>query len=140
MPLQTPDPQDPSVDELLDAWGPYKSRMAALADRWDLPVVFTELGYQSRRGGDPGRRRERPRASGRRPMPTRPPSRRCTTSTTSTGIWWWDWSAERLVDPGGWSAEDKLAEDVLYEWQGGGRRRRRDVTPAGAGRLMSGSM
>ena len=50
MPLQTANPVNPSVDELVDAWGPYRSRMAAIADRWDLPVVFTELGYQSRVG------------------------------------------------------------------------------------------
>lgn len=38
------------------------------------------------------------------------------------GIWWWEWSAERIgrgPDSGTFTPEDKLATEVLEEYQGG---------------------
>lgn len=37
-----------TVDELVQAWEPYRNQLAALAQHWHKPVVFTEIGYQSR--------------------------------------------------------------------------------------------
>ena len=37
----------PTREELVAAWQPVKSRLARLAERWERPVVFTELGYRS---------------------------------------------------------------------------------------------
>lgn len=116
MPLRTPSP-DPGVAELVTAWGPYVERIEALHERWELPVLFTEAGYRSRAGAAVQE------AGG-------PPSERAQAEAYEAafealaprgwfeGIWWWEWSAERIADPGGFSPEGKLAEDVLAEWQG----------------------
>ena len=37
----------PTREELVAAWQPVKSRLARLAEHWERPVVFTELGYRS---------------------------------------------------------------------------------------------
>ncbi len=133
MPLQTTS-ADPSVAQLVDAWGPYRARMDTLQRKWHRPIVFTELGYQSRQG-----------TAARQGQDTAPVS----TSAQQTayeaaftalhdqpwfkGIWWWDWSAEGISEPGGWSAEGKPAEDTLYDWQGAPEQRR-EVREAGAER------
>lgn len=41
---------NPTVGELRAAWQPIVARLGALSDRWQRPVVFTEIGYQSRDG------------------------------------------------------------------------------------------
>ena len=121
MPLVTNSPE-PTVDELLDAWGPYKARMASLADRWELPIVFTELGYQSRigtaarTGDDTGALSEEAQATAYEAA-----FEALRDEEYFGGIWWWEWSAEGIVDPGGWSPENKLAAGVLSEWQGPAR-------------------
>ena len=120
MPLMTPDPANPTMDELLDAWGPYIVRMDNVHKQWHKKIVFTELGYQSRLG-------TAARAEGDQPV-SQPAQAQAYAAAFQAmrpqpwfdGIWWWDWSAEGLVDPAGWSAEDKQAQDILYAWQGGG--------------------
>ncbi len=37
----------PTVEELVAAWSTEKKRLAALSQRLDKPIVFTELGYRS---------------------------------------------------------------------------------------------
>jgi Glycoside Hydrolase Family 113 len=49
MPLDTGS-ANPTVDQLIDAWKPYVDRISALHDKIGKPVLFTELGYQSRLG------------------------------------------------------------------------------------------
>lgn len=118
MPLMT-NSADPTVDELLDAWGPYKVRMRSVAERWDKPIVFTELGYQSRigtaarTGDDTGRLSEQAQATAYEAA-----FEAFRDEDYFDGIWWWEWSAEGLEDPGGWTPEGKLAAEVLSEWQG----------------------
>jgi hypothetical protein len=40
----------PGVDELVASWQPIRARLAALAERFDRPVVFTEIGYHPAEG------------------------------------------------------------------------------------------
>ena len=118
MPLVTPS-TEPTVDELLDAWGPYRVRMQSLADRWDKQILFTELGYQSRigtaarTGDDSGEISEEAQATAYDAA-----FEALHGEDYFDGIWWWEWSAEGIVEPGGWSPEGKLAAGVLSEWQG----------------------
>lgn len=124
MPLQTPS-ADPSVDQLVAAWGPYRDRMQTLEARWHKPLVFTELGYQSREG-----------TAARQGQDSAPVSDSAQQNAYEAafqalhdlpgfkGIWWWDWSAEGITDPGGWTAEGKPAQNTLYDWQGAPWQRR----------------
>jgi hypothetical protein len=41
------DGRAPSRAALVEAWQPIVRRLAALADRWQRPIVFTEAGYRS---------------------------------------------------------------------------------------------
>jgi hypothetical protein len=41
---------DPTLAQVRDAWKPIVARLAALAARWQRPVLLTEIGYQSRDG------------------------------------------------------------------------------------------
>lgn len=118
MPLQTSSP-DPSVDELVTAWGPYESRMASLTERWGKPIVFTELGYQSRAGSAAQLgQADAPADQQAQANAYEAAFQALSDQPDFNGIWWWDWSAEGIEDPVGWSAEGKLAEQVLSEWQG----------------------
>lgn len=119
MPLQTAD-DTPTVEELVEAWGPYVTRMESLHERWDRPLLFTEIGYQSRIGTasgvgtDTGEPSEQAQA-----IAYEAAFEALSDESWFDGMWWWEWSAERLdPPPGGFSPEGKLAELVLAEWQG----------------------
>jgi hypothetical protein len=124
MPLVTDDP-DPSVARLARAWSArgYVAQLRNLSRRHRRPVLFTELGYRSRRctAGSPwewsdagGSIAQRPQArayeAAFRVFAGRP---------WFHGIYWWDWSAQ------GWNAEvadgshrfaGKKAEAVVRSW------------------------
>jgi hypothetical protein len=40
----------PTVQDLMNAWVPIISHLEDLSDRWDKPILFTEIGYSSRDG------------------------------------------------------------------------------------------
>jgi hypothetical protein len=44
--------KDPSVAQLKTAWKPYVSLLETLSKKWDRPVIFTEVGYQSTDGAN----------------------------------------------------------------------------------------
>ena len=126
MPLETPNPDDPTVSELVKAWQPYIRRIEALHERLDRDVVFTELGYVSRVGaatqsegvknGDEGAISEKAQATAYEAAFTAwsEPD-----FDWFRGIYWWDWSAEDLDSEhvnGSWAVEGKAAEAVLRDW------------------------
>ena len=41
---------NPTVEELVNAWQPTINMLADLSTRWNRPVIFTEIGYQSQAG------------------------------------------------------------------------------------------
>jgi len=120
MPLDT-ESRVPSVDDLVRAWGPFTARMRSLHERWGKPVLFTELGYESREG-----------TAARLNAGTAPLSQAAQANAYAAafealsplpyfeGIWWWEWSAEGLgIGPGdgSFSPEGKRAALVLEKWQ-----------------------
>ena len=120
MPLD-PSNLEPSVDELITAWGPYVVRMADLSERWSRPVLFTELGYESR-VGTAARVEEgsAPLSESAQADAYRAAFGVLADEEWFGGIWWWEWSAEGLgIGPadGSFSPEGKRAALVLEEWQ-----------------------
>ena len=39
--------KDPSVDQLTHAWARRVDRLEALSEKWDRPIILTEVGYRS---------------------------------------------------------------------------------------------
>ena len=121
MPLETRDTANPGVDALVRAWREPIAQMRALHEKRDLPVLLTELGYESRPGAaartdgegvDEGAQANAYEAAfeALSPLPW------------IAGIWWWEWSAERIgigPDDPGFNPEGKEAEQVLRDWQAG---------------------
>jgi hypothetical protein len=122
MPLGEPEPL-PAVDQLVADWQPYVQRISALHDGWGKPIVFTELGYQSREGtaaagGTPatGATSEAAQATAYEAA-----YRAWQGPSWFRGIWWWDWSVDGGdPDGAGFSPEGKLAEDVVASWNRAG--------------------
>ena len=44
------DIEKPSLDELIEGWGPHKADMDSLSSQFDRPILFTEYGYRSIEG------------------------------------------------------------------------------------------
>lgn len=40
-------PANADIDTLIAAWAPHKKKIKKLADRYDLPVIFLEIGYRT---------------------------------------------------------------------------------------------
>ena len=123
MPLETRNRTDPGVDALVGAWRGPIGAMRDLHERWDLPVLFTELGYESRPGtaarleGGDSSVDEDAQANAYEAA-----FRALAPLPWFDGIWWWEWSAERIgIGPSdaGFNPEGKRAEAVLRDWQGG---------------------
>lgn len=122
MPLHT-ESDHPSVEELAAAWGTYRDRLAALRERVGKPVLFTELGYESRVGTT-----LRPYGldTGEVSQEAQDRAYEAAFRVWSEvewfrGIYWWDWpAADEPADvaAGSYTPRDKLAEATLTEWQG----------------------
>ena len=122
MPLETPDPRDPSVDQLVEAWQPFVERIEALHERLGKDVLFTELGYESQVGAAT----EHP--TGSVSQAAQADAYEAAFQTWSEadfdwfrGIYWWDWSAEGLnseTGDGSFRMAGKEAETVVRDWNG----------------------
>jgi hypothetical protein len=124
MPLETPNPDDPTLDQLQEAWQPYVDRIEALHERTAKDVVFTELGYESQVGAAA----EEP--TGEVSQAAQAQAYEAAYRAWSEpdfewfrGIYWWDWSAEGLnseTGDGSFRMAGKEAEGVIREWNGEG--------------------
>jgi hypothetical protein len=118
------DENDPSVEDLVTAWSSYVDELADLSDRWNKPIVFTEIGYRSIDGAA-----RWPWDWQRTASIDLQEQSDCYEAAFEAvwdqpwfgGLFWWDWSA----DPGygGPQNDDytpfgKPAEDVLRTWYG----------------------
>ncbi len=119
MPLAT-ESAEPSVSELELAWKPYVDRLAALHDRTGLPVLLTELGYQSRigstqqpYGGATGAASEEAQE-----RPYEAAFRVFAGVDWFAGIYWWDWPVDEdpAAAPRSYSPRGKPAEATLRRW------------------------
>lgn len=121
MPLAPGGPPDPDVAALVTAWQGHVARLEALAARTGRPVVFTELGYESRSGST--RAPAQPAAGavdeGLQARAYEAVYRVFAGRPWFRGVFWWDWSAEELGDPGSYHPHGKQAEAVLRRFNAG---------------------
>ncbi|MGI8807277.1 MAG: glycoside hydrolase family 113 [Acidimicrobiales bacterium] len=120
MPLASSSTPNPTVDQLAAAWRDrgYVKEIGSLQARWAKPVLFTELGYQSRIG------------TAVTPWYTTGPvdreaQRRAYEATYQVwagvswfkGIYWWDWNPS-YFDPadGNFNPRGKPAEATVTAW------------------------
>lgn len=113
--------RNPSVSELVQAWFQrgYVSDIRGLYEQWDLPVVFGEIGYQSRMGTA-----AQPWADGSGAI-SQGPQRRAYEAAYRVwsrfdwfdGIYWWRWLPGRHDDRDGThSPRGKKAEATMRAW------------------------
>ncbi len=118
MPLATS--SGSTVDELAAAWRDrgYVGELADLHARVGKPVLFTELGYQSRLdtavtpwGGATEAIDQEAQARAYEAA-----YRAFWDAPWFAGIYWWDWSATGASDPGGHPFAGKAAEGIVRAW------------------------
>jgi glycosyl hydrolase family 113 len=129
MPLSTGD-LAPSVEELRAAWyrtrdaagrlHAYVAEISALHVRYRKPVLFTEIGYQSREGTTAS-----PWGGARGPLSETAQQHAYEAAFQIwsqlpwfCGTYWWSWRADGDTEQasGGWSPEGKRAEQTLATW------------------------
>ena len=123
LPLTDSSNPDPSVEQLVAAWRTaYVGDLFALHRQWGKPVLFTELGYQSRVGTA-----ATPWGGATGPIDQGPQQRAYEAAYQAlvgipwfSGIYWWDWRASTpSPDDGEHPFARKLAEQTVYEWNHG---------------------
>lgn len=104
-----------TVDELIAAWQPYRARLEELARTTGKPILFTEVGYQSRARAfespwqrDPALRDDRAQSF----------AYQAVFETFADARWWrgalwWDWHADDPDAETGFTPTLKPAEGVL---------------------------
>jgi hypothetical protein len=111
------------VAALIAAWQPWVARLDRLQRRVGRPVLFTELGYESRRGaaalpsgpaaGTIDQRNQAAAYAAAYRVWARVPWFR--------GIYWWEWSADgrnATTADGSYRPAGKLAEAAIRAWNG----------------------
>jgi GT2 family glycosyltransferase len=125
----------PPVAELRGAWREPLSAVRALRDRWELPILVTEIGFRSSTDGlyQPWdwERSDQPDPS-RQAAAYEATYEVLSAEVSIIGVYWWDWPADLASatdEPTGYTAYDKPAGEVARRWN----RRLRD----GAGRTRA---
>ncbi len=112
----------PTHRDLIEAWKPRIEQLAALAAKWQKPLLLTEIGYRSLDGAA-----SQPwnwQISGEVDLGEQAICYRAVIEAFSlqpwfSGIFWWDWGPDPLAGgPGddGYTPHRKPAEDILRSW------------------------
>jgi hypothetical protein len=112
----------PTHRELMAAWKPHIEQLAALAAKWQKPLLLTEIGYRSLDGAA-----SQPwnwQISGEVDLGEQAMCYRAAIDAFSpqpwlSGIFWWDWGPDPLaggLDDDGYTPHRKPAEDILRSW------------------------
>ena len=114
----------PTVAELKAAWGPIKSRLSKLSNKWNRPIIFTEIGYRSIDGAN--RQPYDYQLSGRLDPREQADCYQAVFESLAgqdwwRGVFWWNWTTNPdqggSFDPG-YTANNKPAENVLRRHYG----------------------
>jgi hypothetical protein len=114
----------PSLDELESAWQPIVAKLEALAQKWNKPIIFTEMGFNAQEysacNGGCGRNMERAEL-GRLDLQTQANVYQSVFNVFRDkewlqGVFWWVWGdnvySGGMCDPQ-YTPKGKLAENVL---------------------------
>lgn len=115
---------DPTVDELKAAWTPYVAELSSLAETWEKPILFTEIGYRSQDCAN-----RHPWEWATEGTVDLEEQADCYTATFESvydqswfaGMHWWVWETDPFQGgpcDDGFTPYDKPAEDVLRFWYG----------------------
>lgn len=121
--------RNPTVRELMAAWRRrWVPPIQRLSERVGRPVLFTEMGYQSRLGAARSPHEAHGRVSQIAQARAYEAAYRVWAEESRfRGIYWWQWPADSdpaNTGPGSFSPEGKLAEDVVRAYNGAPPRRR----------------
>jgi hypothetical protein len=118
-------PLDPSQPDY--GWQEYLTQLSSLSARYDNePILFTEIGFMSTAGtlSDPGKYSLAGTASV--DLAEQADAYEATFEAIQSepwlaGIYWWSWEPANIdgVTDGGYSPQNKPAEEVLTSWYGG---------------------
>jgi hypothetical protein len=121
--------RDPSLEALRAAWRPRVDELSALVEKWQKPLILTEIGYRSIDGAA-----MHPwdwQIEGAVDLKEQEDCYRAAFESVYNepwfaGIFWWSWSPDPFEggpDDAGYSPHGKPAEDVLRTWFRGSPRR-----------------
>lgn len=124
MPLASNDNPNPSIDQLVASWRDrgYVAEITRLQAQWRKPVLFTEVGYQSRRGTAVTP------SDARNGTIDQEPQRRAFEALYRVwapipwfqGIYLWDWTATGYdARDGNFNPRGKAAEATITAWNAG---------------------
>jgi hypothetical protein len=121
---------DPSVQEIKAAWSPIVIRLEELSQKWNRPIIFTEVGYRSLNGAN--KEPWNSEAKGALDLQEQADCYRAVFETFKDKPWWrgviW-WGVDTNPTVGGsydtnFTPHDKPAEDVLRFYYGAAPRRK----------------
>jgi hypothetical protein len=113
---------EPTVEELLSGWTPFRDKLRRLSQKWGKPLLLTEIGCRSVRGGA-----QNPwdwQRAGAVDLAVQAnfyeaACRAASGQSWLRGIYWWQWSPDP-EDGGpedtGYSPHGKPAEEILRTW------------------------
>ena len=113
---------EPTVEDLMSGWVPFRDKLQALAERWDKPLILTEIGCRSITGGAQNPwdwQRQGPVDLDVQVNFYEAACRAVEGRSWLRGMYWWQWSP----DPGdgglndtGYTPHAKPAEQILRSW------------------------
>jgi len=113
---------EPTVDDLLIGWTPLLDRLRQLSDRWQKPLILTEIGCRSILGGAQNPwdwQREGPVDLAVQSNFYEAACRAVSGLSWLRGMYWWQWSPDPDdggADDTGYTPYGKPAEVVLRSW------------------------
>lgn len=111
-----------SVDDLLNGWTSFRDRLRRLSEKWDKPVILTEIGCRSVFGGAQNPwdwQRQGPVDLDVQRNFYEAALRAVADRSWLRGMYWWQWSPdpeEGGPDDIGYTPHGKPAEEVLRSW------------------------
>src|SRR4029453_8323780 len=115
---------NPSIAELVAAWGRYTPELANLASAWNKTILFTEIGYRSQNGTN--RHPWTGQEFGTIDLKEQADAYQAAFKVVFNqpwfaGMFWWAWETDRFQGGPcnqGQTPYRKPAEDVLRSWYG----------------------